>query len=183
MVFALVAGSTESSGVRHVCYNTNLTARAYLVSLWECTTERRELRDGTAALPQYLSATSSTVRAISSYPLGSIVPVRGDRQHPDTLWRTSGDYEGFGTGVADVQRAFYEVASSFFERPFADVDITAPLIVTGDDFPPVATNDLGASFRMVRAQTLYSHTIRAVKNYVVMIVCPEYIARVLGTAQ
>ena len=181
IVFALVAGTAPGGGPGvHPQYNTNIITRAYLVSLWECVTERREIRSTTSFLPAYSFATSSVVRAITSYPIGQIVPVAGNAAHSNDLWQTSGEYEGFGTGVADVQRAFYEVASGYFDKPFADVDISNPLIVRPEDFPPVATDDLTASYRTVYAQTLYSHTLRSVKNYVVMLVTPTYHARVLG---
>lgn len=184
IVFALVAGTAPGGGPGvHPQYNTNIITRAYLVSLWECVTARREIRSTTSFLPAYSFATSSVVRAITSYPIGQIVPVAGNAAHSNDLWQTSGEYEGFGTGVADVQKAFYEVASGYFDKPFADVDISDPLIVRPEDFPPVATNDLAASYRTVYAQTLYSHTLRSVKNYVVMLVTPTYYARVLGTAQ
>ena len=181
IVFALVAGTAPGGdpGV-HPQYNTNIITRAYLVSLWECVTERREIRSTTSFLPAYSFATSSVVRAITSYPIGQLVPVAGNAAHSNDLWQTSGEYEGFGTGVADVQMAFYEVASGYFDKPFADVNISDPLIVRPEDFPPVATNDLAASYRTVYAQTLYSHTLRSVKNYVVMLVTPTYHARVLG---
>ena len=180
IVFAVVAGTAPGGGPGvHPQYNTNIITRAYLVSLWECVTARREIRSTTSFLPAYSFATSSVVRAITSYPIGQIVPVAGNAAHSNDLWQTSGEYEGFGTGVADVQKAFYEVASGYFDKPFADVDISDPLIVRPEDFPPVATNDLAAAYRTVYAQTLYSHTLRSVKSYVVMLVTPTYYARVL----
>lgn len=179
--FAVVAGSRDSFDP---VFNTNLVAKAWLVSLWECTsTLRFEWTlglDGT-----WQTETTSTVsRALSSYPLGQLVfgPQSQYSNYSNFLWSTNGPFEGFGTGVFDTQNAFVDVSDSFFDTgSFTDVSISSPKIVVSSDFPSTVTNGWGRN--MTNYGIAYSyrrHELRSVANYAVLIVTPQYFARVLG---
>ena len=187
--FAVVAGTTGDDGspwtVHGTLYNTNLTVHAWLVSLWECTSAwswEWSLGLGDA----WQSAETAVVsRVIASYPLGELVFDSSQSIYIDasnTLWSSSGDFEGYGTGVYDTQHAFWEVSGTFFDTgSFSDVGIPRPKIMTASDLPAVVSSGWGNHVvNYAQARTVHKHSLRSVKNYAVLIVSPEYFARVVG---
>ena len=171
-------------------YNTNITIKAaWFVSCWECTSSwiwEWNLPDGGGWSS---SSTSSVVRVLSSYPLGPLVPSgRYPSGGTNQLWTAQGDYEGFGTTVFDVQKAFLEIAGPFFDNgDFYDVEITSPKILSSTDIPSIVTNDWSddewqrnGRLRQAQATTTRRHQLQSVRNYVVLLVNPVYVARVLG---
>ena len=176
--FLLVAGERDGE----TFYNTNLTMRAWLVSLWECVSTVRRARNlGLPARWDIDAAVTTRVqRVISSYPLGNLVNVTNG------LWASSGTFEGYGTGVGDTQLAMFEVCGGFFDNgSFSDVAPVDPEVVDASDYPSTFTNGWTgtASLYYGQGSTLRRHELRSVGNYAVLIVNPVYIARALGELQ
>lgn len=184
--FALVSGKLPDY---MTAYNTNLVVAAHLCSLWEfISTEARSrdlgLGDGYATT----LVTTKVDRAISSYPLGQLVL---DPRHVEFsintygLWSSNGDFEGFGTTVADVQKAVLGVSGSFFDTgDFLDLEPANPETVLPTDYPSVFTNGWERGALVYgRGVTIRTHIMQSVLNFAVLIVNPVYNARVLGELQ